>query len=217
MNKLETASPLFVVRGRTPAHGVPREGEHIIHPSMLQLPVGGRRKPHPANYRGCRHAKGELQKKKSQRSPKTTTGSVFSSARTIPGISLAVALRGSGDQQQQPQAKQVSVASPRTTVKQNIPASALQQETGQSVQAPHVSSQPFDNMLKVVTVVQQNVTEGSVALTEEKKSGNRRNFIKAHVPEWPQEFIGLSKSQHLMRTALGGSPMSSVNTCKIYM
>jgi hypothetical protein len=105
-------------------------------------------KPHFANYRGCSHAKEELQKKL-QRAPKTTTGRVFSSVRTTPGVSFAAALRGSGDQQQQPQANQVPVATLPTKVKHNTPAHALQQTTGQSVQAPNVSSHPFDNMLKV--------------------------------------------------------------------
>jgi hypothetical protein len=127
-------------------------------------------KPHPANYWGCRHAKEELQKKKKiQRAPKTTTGRVFSSARTAPGVSFAAALRGSGGQQQQPQANQVPVATPPTKVKHNIPAPALQQTTGQSVQAANVSSHPFDNMLKVVTVLQQIMTEVSGALSEEEK------------------------------------------------
>jgi hypothetical protein len=125
--------------------------------------------PHPASYRGCKHVKEELLKKKSQRAPKATTGRVFSSARTNPGVSFAAALQGSGDQQQQPQANQVPVATSHTKVKQNIPAPALQQTTGQSVQASHVTSQPFDNMLKVVTVVQQIMTEVSGALSEEEK------------------------------------------------
>jgi hypothetical protein len=68
-------------------------------------------KPHCANYRGCRHAK-ELQKKKSQRRPKTTTGRVFSFNLTTPGVFFAAALRGSTTQQQQPQARQVPVADP---------------------------------------------------------------------------------------------------------
>jgi hypothetical protein len=55
---------------------------------MLKLLVGGRIKQHPANYRGCRHAKEELQKNKSQRGPKTTTGRVFISDLTTPGISF---------------------------------------------------------------------------------------------------------------------------------
>jgi hypothetical protein len=127
-------------------------------------------KPHPANYRGCRHAKEELQRRKTQRTPKTTTGRVSSSNIITPGVSFAAALRGSEDQQQQqPQASQVPVAPPPTTVKQNIPAPALQQTTGQSVQAPLVDSQPLDNMLRVVTVVQQIMTEFSGALSEEDK------------------------------------------------
>jgi hypothetical protein len=79
-------------------------------------------KPHPANYRGCRHAKEELQRRKTQRTPSTTTCRVFSSNTITPGVSFVAALRGSGDQQQQPQANLVPVASPPTTVKQNIPA-----------------------------------------------------------------------------------------------
>jgi hypothetical protein len=51
-------------------------------------------KAHPANYRGCRHAKEELQKRKSQRTPKTTTGRVFSLNLTTLSISFAAALRG---------------------------------------------------------------------------------------------------------------------------
>jgi hypothetical protein len=125
-------------------------------------------KLHPANYRGCSHVKEELQKKL-QRAPKITTGRVFSSVRTTPGISFVVALRGSGDQQQQPQANQVPVATPPTKVKHNTLAPALQQTTGQSVQAPNVSSHPSDNMSKVVTVVQQIMTEVSGALSEEEK------------------------------------------------
>jgi hypothetical protein len=50
-----------------------------------------------------------------------------------------------------------------------IPTPALQQETGQSVQAPNVNSQPLDNMLRVVTVVQQIMTEFNGAVTERDK------------------------------------------------
>jgi hypothetical protein len=32
---------------------------------------------HPANYRGCKHAKEEMKKKKPQGTPKPTTGRVF--------------------------------------------------------------------------------------------------------------------------------------------
>jgi hypothetical protein len=49
--------------------------------------------PHPANYRGCRHAKEEMQKKKPQRTPRSTTGRVFSSNITTPGVLHSGALK----------------------------------------------------------------------------------------------------------------------------
>jgi hypothetical protein len=49
---------MFVVRGRTPAQGVPREGEHNFHPSMLQLPVGGRGKAAPRQLSGLQAREG---------------------------------------------------------------------------------------------------------------------------------------------------------------
>jgi hypothetical protein len=52
-------------------------------------------KPHQANYRGCRNAEEELQKKKLQRTPNPTPGRVFSNPIT-PGVSFAAALQGSG-------------------------------------------------------------------------------------------------------------------------
>jgi hypothetical protein len=70
---------------------------------MLQLSVGGRRKNHPANYRCCRNVKEELQKKKSQRTLRTTTGRAFSSSLTTPGMSFAAALQGKTEEQQRPQ------------------------------------------------------------------------------------------------------------------
>jgi hypothetical protein len=48
-------------------------------------------KPHPANYRGCWHAK-EPQKRKSQITTKITMGRLFSSNHTTTGVSFAVAL-----------------------------------------------------------------------------------------------------------------------------
>jgi hypothetical protein len=83
-------------------------------------------------------------------------------------------LRGGTPRQRSPAAGAATTSKPGSggftqNVKQNVPAPALQQTTGQSVQASNVSSQPFDNMLKVVTVVQQIMTEVSGALSEEEK------------------------------------------------
>jgi hypothetical protein len=107
-------------------------------------------KPHAANYRGCK--------------PLT------SSNLTTPGVSFAAALRGSAAQQQQPpQARQSPVADPPAGENYSTPASGRQQNAGQSVRAPTVSSQPLNNMLRVVTAVQQIITEFNGAVSEEDK------------------------------------------------
>jgi hypothetical protein len=116
----------------------PEKANSASTPTYCNCRLAEGDKPHPANYRGCRHDKEELQGRKTQRTPKTTTGRGFSNIIT-PNVSFAAALRGSGDQQQQPQTSKVPVASPPTTAKQNIRAPTLQQ-TGQSVQAPLVNS-----------------------------------------------------------------------------
>jgi hypothetical protein len=177
MGKLQTATSLLVVRGRYLHKECPEKGNSSSTPACCNCRLAEGEKPHPANYGGCRHAKEELQKK-SQRPPKTTMGRVFSSARTTPGVSFAAALRGSGDQQQQQiQTSQVPVPPPPTTAKQDIQAPALQQTTGQSVQTPLVNSQPLDNMLRVVTVVQQIMTEVSSAV-KRKNMAITKIFLK---------------------------------------
>jgi hypothetical protein len=54
-------------------------------------------KAHPAIYRGCKHAKEEMRKKKPQGTPKTTSGRVFSSNPVKPNLSFAAALRGQAE------------------------------------------------------------------------------------------------------------------------
>jgi hypothetical protein len=68
--------------------------EYIFHPKCCNCQLAEGENPHPANYRGCRYTKKEMQKKKSQRTPRTTKGRVFSSNLTTPGKSFAAALRG---------------------------------------------------------------------------------------------------------------------------
>jgi hypothetical protein len=70
--------------------------------------------PHPSNYRGCRHAKEELQKRKAQRALNPATGRVFSKY-TTPSVSFAAVLGTKMQQQQIP--KPVPQACPaRTTM-----------------------------------------------------------------------------------------------------
>jgi hypothetical protein len=53
---------------------------------------------HPANYRGYKHAKEEMRKKKCQGTPKTTTGKVFATKYINPSVSFAAALRSHREQ-----------------------------------------------------------------------------------------------------------------------
>jgi hypothetical protein len=133
------------------------ERKYIFHPNMLQLSAGD--KPHPANYRGCRHAK-KMQKKKSQRTPRTTTGRVFSSNFNTPGMAFTAVVQGKTEKQQQPRTHQVAgPATMEPRVSAALPQNK-QQKAGQSVWAPNVNSLSLDKMLKVVvTVVQQIMTE----------------------------------------------------------
>jgi hypothetical protein len=119
-------------------------------------------KPHPANYRGCRQAKEDLQKLKLQGTPKPTPKRVFSSTTTMPGVSFAAAVRGS---EAQHHTRQVPAAEPAAEVK-TTRTPAPHQKPGQSVPAPTVKSLPLV-MVRVVTRVQQ-MTELSGAVSEEK-------------------------------------------------
>jgi hypothetical protein len=76
--------------------------------------------------------------------------------------------RGSTDQQR-PQARQVPAAGQPRPEKQSVLTPAPPHKTGQSVQTPHVNSKTLDNMLRVVTVVQQIMTEFNGAVSEEDK------------------------------------------------
>jgi hypothetical protein len=90
---------------------------------------------------------------------------VFSSTLTTPGVSFAAALRGTKEKNQRPPAAQVAA----TVEKPSVPASVRQEETGQSVSAPNVNSLPLDNMFRVITAVQQIMTEFNGAVSEEAK------------------------------------------------
>jgi hypothetical protein len=88
---------------------------------------------------------------------------VISSNTIAPGVSFAAALRRGAAQQQRPQ------ATPPTVVEPTPPAPGHKEISGQSVRPRTVNSQTFDNTLKVVTVVQQIMTEFNGALSEEEK------------------------------------------------
>jgi hypothetical protein len=111
-----------------------------------------------------------MQKRKVQRTTNPATGRVFSPTLTTPGVSFAAALCGRSEDQQQPTARQVMAApgapQPRISAPPPLPK---QQATCQSVPAPNVNSSPTVNMLRVVTVVQQIMTEFNGSVSEEQK------------------------------------------------
>jgi hypothetical protein len=61
------------------------------------------------------------------------------------------------------------VADPSSAGKPNVPSPEQQQETGQSVRAAIVNSEPLDTMVKVVTAVQQIMTEFNGAVSDKDK------------------------------------------------
>jgi hypothetical protein len=72
---------------------------------------------------------------------------------------------------------QLPVLVPPSAKKSGVPARAQEQETGHSVLAPIVNSRPLDNMLRVVTVVQQIMTEFIGAVSEEYKIVASTKFV----------------------------------------
>jgi hypothetical protein len=61
------------------------------------------------------------------------------------------------------------MADPVAGIQCQKPAPGQQQQiSGQSVRAQNVNNQPLDNMLRVVTVVQQIITEFNGAVSEEE-------------------------------------------------
>jgi hypothetical protein len=82
----------------------------------------------------------KLQRKKSQKTPKPTTGRVFTSTHATPGVSFAAVPRGTHEQHLRPRAPQAPAE------KQSSPTSVPQQKTGQSVQASDINSVSLDNV-----------------------------------------------------------------------
>jgi hypothetical protein len=93
---------------------------------------------------------------------------VFFSNNTKPGLSFAAALGNSNDQKQH-QPQRASVAGPTPVGKRSVPAPVRQKDAGQSVPATNVNSPPLANMFRVVTVVQQIMTEMNGLVSEEDK------------------------------------------------
>jgi hypothetical protein len=61
------------------------------------------------------------------------------------------------------------VTDPSSAGKSNAPSPEQQQETGQSLRAAIVNSQPLDSMVRAVTAVQQIMTEFNGAVSDKDK------------------------------------------------
>jgi hypothetical protein len=96
---------------------------------------------------------------------------------TTPGLSFAPALRNNAGQLQKPHPRRVPVASPAAAEKPNVPAPKQHLETVQSIRAAIANGKPFDNMLRVVTVVQKIVTELNGAVRGGQNSGHYKIVI----------------------------------------
>jgi hypothetical protein len=161
MGKLQVTSPLHVVWEQPPAQGLSRNREHFFNTDMLQLPTAP-----PFNYRGCRHAKEEMQKRRSKRTPNNMTGRMFSSKFTTPTLSFAAALRGNSEQKKRPHLHQDSVAG---LINHETSKNEQQQERGQPVRDPNVNSFPSDNIQRTSNAVQQIMTKFENAELEQSR------------------------------------------------
>jgi hypothetical protein len=134
-------------------------------------------KTHPANYRGCKHAKEEMPKRRSQGTHKPTAGREFSSDPLKTHLSFTAAHRGQGSQPLYEEAPATSNSEPTIT-------NPTIQKTGQSVQAPTVNSDSLE-MFRALSVVQQIMAELKGAESEEDKFFVRsKNSIKFNAAKW---------------------------------
>jgi hypothetical protein len=94
--------------------------------------------------------------RKSQTAPKTTSGMVFSSYYTAPGLSFVAALHSNTKQQRQPHLSPDEQACPATVGE--ISAQLLWGTTKYLVWTPNVNSSSLNDTFKIVTTVFQQIT-----------------------------------------------------------
>jgi exopolysaccharide biosynthesis protein len=114
--------------------------------------------PHSASYRGCSHAKQELQRRRKLRA-KTSASKYATQDRAF-----ASALRSS--EQQHPQ--QPSQKNGNSLQDKNTHQDTNHQISGQSVQAENVNINATDGVLLAFAMVQQVMTKLSGAATEKE-------------------------------------------------
>jgi hypothetical protein len=133
-----------------------KRGNSIPNCCNCKLKEGER--PHPSNYRGCSHAKEEIQRKSQQSSNREPTRRKLSTGYVTPGKSFAAALRNNPQQQ-----------TPVVTIEALPPTQHCTQNAGQSAQAPNGNSSSINDMFKVASGVEQIITGINEAVSEEQK------------------------------------------------
>jgi hypothetical protein len=108
-----------------------------------------------------------MRRRKIPRAPKPNTRRAFSSKYITPGVSFVEALQSKADQTQQSHPRQAAEAAPVTVDQPRVQTTPKRQIVGQSAPAQIVNSLPLDNMVRVVTVVQQFMTEYNYAVSKE--------------------------------------------------
>jgi hypothetical protein len=84
-------------------------------------------------------------------------------------VSFEEALQSKADQTQQSHPRQTAAAASVTVDQPRVQTSSQWQEAGQSAPAQIVNSLPLDNMVRVVSVVQQFMTQYNDAVSKEAK------------------------------------------------
>jgi hypothetical protein len=146
----------------------PEKGKEDSSPACCNCKLAEEEKPHPSNYRGCSHAKEEMRRRKIPRAPKPNNGIAFSKYMK-PGLSFAKALQSKADQTQQSHSRQAAAAAPVIVDQPRVQTPPKWQEADQSTPGQIVNNLPLNNMVTVVTVVQQFMTEYNGAVSKEAK------------------------------------------------
>jgi hypothetical protein len=138
----------------------PEKGNTPSTPACCNCQLSDGEKAHSGYYRGCKHAREEMRKKKPQGTPKTTSGRVFSSNPVKTHLSFAAALRGQAETKPQQEAAVIST--------NTSGAKADEQATGKSVQNPNVNSDYLE-ILRAFSVAQHIMAELKGSASEEDR------------------------------------------------
>jgi hypothetical protein len=157
------------------------KGKTASIPTCCNCKLVDGEEPRPSNYRGCRHAEEKMRKRKLKKGSKTTTGRVFSSSHTTPGLPFAAVLRSNSQQQQQPQPPSAAQACPVPLSGRNEcrpPLRHNQQVPSQSVQVPNANSSSLNMFTVVAIIFQQILTQLNGAESEVRIMAITKTILK---------------------------------------